>query len=138
MNLGENTWPLNHHGLQEESGIGESIHFGQGVADAVKVIAVKVRHCSYVNSLTFYSDDGQEHTIGGSGGCETTRVNFQEEILKSRGFHPRAAWLVGFSGRADKWIDSIGFHFAYTVPEGTDCGDDASVSTESTAAAPSR
>jgi hypothetical protein len=114
LRQGNQKWFLQRHGA---FGDADPWRVDQGI----KITAVQVRWCDYVDSLTFYTSEGDEQELGGPGGCHTTMVDFKGEADRQFNITTSQAWLVGLLGRSEKWMNSVGFYFAYLAPAGEDC-----------------
>jgi hypothetical protein len=114
LRQGDRSWFLQRHG-----GFGDADTWE--VDQGTKITAVQVRWCDYVDSLTFYTSEGDEQELGGPSGCHMNMVNFQDEVDRQFNITTSRAWLVGLLGRSEKWIDSVGFYFAYLAPPGEGC-----------------
>jgi hypothetical protein len=114
LRQGSKKWFLQRHGA-----------FGDAdpwrVDHGTKITAVQVGWCEYVDSLTFYTSKGHQQELGGTGACHTTMVNFQDQANRQFNITTSQAWLVGLLGRSEKWMNSVGFYFAYLAPAGEDC-----------------
>jgi hypothetical protein len=108
LSLGKSSWPLPEHG-----GRG-GIHSTMTFSDGQKITAVELTYGWYINKIVFWSSDGQEQHVGGTGGTDSKMVNFQDAVRNVTGRLPRDAWLVGLYGHSQKYVDSLGFYVAYT------------------------
>jgi hypothetical protein len=115
LRQGDRSWFLQQHGAFGGDAVTWEVDQG------TTITAVQVRWCDYVDSLTFYTSEGDEKELGGLGGCHRKMVNFQVEADKQFNITTSRAWLVGLLGRSEKWIDSVGFYFAYLAPPGEGC-----------------
>jgi hypothetical protein len=115
LRQGDRSWFLQQHGAFGGDAVTWEVDHG------TTITAVQVTWCDYVDSLTFYTSEGDEKELGGSGGCHRKMVNFQVEADKQFNITTSRAWLVGLLGRSEKWIDSVGFYFAYLAPPGEGC-----------------
>jgi hypothetical protein len=120
LQQGGQSWFLQRHGKFGSADPWEVVDY-QDQGQVSMITAVQVRWCDYVDSLTFYTSEGDAYSIGGLGGCRTTMVNFQEQARQQCNVTTGQAWLVGLLGRSQKWINSVGFYFAYLAPPGEAC-----------------
>jgi hypothetical protein len=108
LSLGSNSWALPKYG--GKGGVVDTLT----LSDDQKIIAVDLRYEQYIDNIHFWTNDGEEHTVGGSGGIYTKTVEFKDAVRSATGYLPRSAWLVGLYGHSQKYVDSLGFYVAYT------------------------
>jgi hypothetical protein len=105
---GDTSWALPEHGGTTGDPGTLTVWAGQ------KITAVEMRYDNYIDRVTFWTNDGTAHVVGGSGGAHEKMVNFQDAIRTATGYLPNSAWLVGLYGSSERYVDSLGFYVAYT------------------------